>query len=58
MHHQNYLTDAIDQVSAWNLPDEEFAPAVNDLARLMAGLPYPENSFTPTALGPYAPLQF
>lgn len=33
-----YLQDAIDLVSAWEVPDEDFAQVVNDQARLMAGL--------------------
>ena len=35
---QNYILDALEIVSAWNLPDEDFAQAVNDQARLMAGV--------------------
>lgn len=58
MSHRNYLTDAIDQVSAWNLPDEEFAPAVNDLARLMAGMPGPECASMLANFNPYTSLQF
>ena len=33
-----YLAEAIEIVSAWDLPDDEFAAAVNSQARLMAGL--------------------
>jgi hypothetical protein len=32
------LSDAIEAVSAWDLPDEDFADSVNDRARLMAGI--------------------
>ena len=35
---QNYILDALEIVSAWNLPDEDFAQAVNAQARLMAGV--------------------
>ena len=37
MHYQDYLSDALEIVSAWDLPAEEFDDAVNDQARLMAG---------------------
>ena len=32
-----YILQALEMVSAWNIPDEDFAQAVNDQARLMAG---------------------
>ena len=38
MDYENYILDALEMVMAWELPDEEFADAVNDQARLMAGL--------------------
>ena len=38
--YEDYLIDALDMVSAWDLPDEDLAEAVNAQARLMAGLPY------------------
>ena len=38
MDYENYIIDALEMVMAWELPDEEFADAVNDQARLMAGL--------------------
>ena len=34
----DYILDALEMVSAWNLPDDELADAVNAQARLMAGL--------------------
>jgi hypothetical protein len=34
-----YLSDAIEMVSAWDLPEEDFADAVNAQAKLMAGIP-------------------
>ena len=37
--YENYLIDALDMVSAWDLPDEDLADAVNRQARLMAGIP-------------------
>ena len=33
----NYLMDAYELVSAWELPDEDFAAAVRQQALLMAG---------------------
>ena len=38
MHTEDYILDALDLVSAWNLPDDELADAVNAQARLMAGV--------------------
>ena len=34
----DYILDALEMVSAWDLPDEDLADAVNDQARLMAGI--------------------
>jgi hypothetical protein len=33
-----YLLDAVATVSAWDVPEDEFASAVNAQARLMAGV--------------------
>ena len=38
MNHENYILDALEIVSAWDLPDEDLADAINDQARLMAGI--------------------
>ncbi|MHC4799672.1 MAG: hypothetical protein ACYTF1_23810 [Planctomycetota bacterium] len=38
MNQQDYILDAVEIVSAWDLPEEELADAINDQARLMAGL--------------------
>lgn len=38
MQYEDYLTEAIDMVSAWDIPDEDFAQALNDQVRLMAGM--------------------
>ena len=35
---QNYIIEALEIVSAWNLPEEDLADAVNAQARLMAGI--------------------
>ena len=37
--YQNQLLDAVEAVSAWDLPEEDFADAVNAQARLMCGVP-------------------
>jgi len=34
----DYILDALEMVSAWDLPDEDLADAVNAQARLMAGV--------------------
>jgi hypothetical protein len=38
MNQQDYILDAVEIVSAWDLPEEELADAINNQARLMAGL--------------------
>ena len=38
MHYENYLPDALEIVSAWDVPDEDFTQVVNDQVRLMAGV--------------------
>jgi hypothetical protein len=35
---EDYIHDALEMVSAWDIPDEEFVDAVNAQARLMAGV--------------------
>jgi len=35
---QDHISEALEIVSAWNIPDEDFADAVNDQAMLMAGV--------------------
>ena len=46
MHIEDYIPEAIEMVSAWDIPDEEFADTVNEQARLMAGIqpdePWPD----------------
>ena len=39
MHTEDYILDALDMVSDWDIPVEDFADAVNAQARLMAGIP-------------------
>jgi hypothetical protein len=38
MNQQDYILDALEIVSAWDLPENQLADAVNDQARLMAGI--------------------
>ena len=38
MHIEDYIIDALEIVSAWDVPEEDFADAVNDRAMLMAGV--------------------
>ena len=38
MNQQNQILDALEIVSAWDLPEEELADAVNDQAALMMGV--------------------
>jgi hypothetical protein len=38
MHTEDYILDALEMVSAWDLPDEVFVDAVNSQARLMTGV--------------------
>ena len=37
-----HLMDAVETVSAWDLPEEDFADAVNAQAKLMLGVPSDE----------------
>ena len=39
MNYHDYLREALEMVLAWDLPEAELADAVNDQARLMAGVP-------------------
>jgi hypothetical protein len=38
MNIENHFLDALEIVSAWDVPEEELADAVNDRAMLMAGV--------------------
>jgi hypothetical protein len=57
MNHENYINEALEIVSAWEVPEEDFAQVVNDQARLMAGMDL-ELSGDPAVTSPYSPLQF
>ena len=54
--HEDYIPDAIQMVSAWEVPEEDYARVVNDQARLMAGMDLgPPGSIPVTS--PYSSLQ-
>ena len=57
MNCEDYIQDAFEIVSAWDLPDDELPDAVNAQARLMAGIPL---DYTPPTVIPnaYTALQF
>ena len=57
MNYEDYIADALDMVSAWDLPESEFTDAVNAQAKLMAGqgLEYILDNAMPS---PYAALRF
>jgi hypothetical protein len=38
MQFEDYIPEALEMVSAWDIPDEQLADAVNAQARLMAGI--------------------
>ena len=38
MHLEHYIADALELVSAWDVPDDDFVNVVNAQARLMAGI--------------------
>ena len=47
MHIEDYIPEAIEMVSAWEISDEDLAQAINDQARLMAGI-HPDESWPET----------
>lgn len=57
MNHEDYILDALEMVSAWEIDPEHFSQAVNEQARLMAGLNL-EPSIDPAQQTPYASLRF
>ena len=54
---QDYIQEAISMVDSWDLPEKDFAQAVNDQARLMCGLNLELSGDLPPA-SPYAALHF
>ncbi len=57
MNIEDYLQDAIELVNAWEIPEENFAQAVNDQALLMCGMNLDISSDLPPC-SPFAILQF
>jgi len=57
MNYEDYIPDALILVSAWEVPEENFAQAVDDQARLMAGLHLEPSGDIP-ASSPYHALRF
>ena len=39
MSYEDYVITALMVVSAWDIPDEEFAQVVTDQAKLLSGMP-------------------
>jgi hypothetical protein len=54
---ESYISDAMDMVSAWEVPEEDFAQVVNEQAGLMAGIEFDASTDIP-ATNPYAALRF
>ena len=57
MDYQQYIADALEIVSAWEIPEENFAQAVNDQAKIMAMTDI-ELSGLDNFASPHSPLQF
>ena len=57
MDYQHYIADALEQVSAWEIPEEDFANAANNQAKIMAMTDIELSGFDDFA-SPYTPFQF
>lgn len=57
MDYQQYIPDALEMVSAWEIPEEDFAQAVNDQAKIMAMTQFELSEFDDITC-PYSPLHF
>ena len=57
MDFEDYIQDAIALVDCWDPPAEDFAQAVNDQARLMAGMGLEPSTDIPVD-SPYSSLRF
>jgi hypothetical protein len=55
--YEDYIQDALEMVSAWEVPEEEFSEAVMGQARIMAGLNL-EPAYSDPLPSAYSPLQF
>ena len=54
---EDYIQDAIELVDAWEVPESDWANAVNDQARIMAGMDLELISDIPVT-SPYHVLRF
>ena len=54
---ESYIEDAVQQIAAWEIPESDYAAAVNAQARIMAGL-HLEPSWDLPLDDPYQPLLF
>jgi hypothetical protein len=57
MDYESYIADALKMISGWEIPEEDFAQAANDQARLMCGIDL-EPSSDVSLTSPYAALRF
>ena len=57
MEYQHYIAVALEMISAWELPEEDFARTVNDQAKIIAGMDLELSSLDDYG-SPYTPLQF
>ena len=57
MNYEDYVADALDMVAAWEVPEQDFAQAVNDQARLMCGMNLEPSSDLPLTSA-YTALRF
>ena len=57
MNYEDYIADALELVSAWEVSEECFAQVVNDQARLMCGMNLEPSSDLPLTSA-YTALRF
>ena len=57
MNYQDYIEQAINHTSAWDLSDEELPDAINQQARLLAGIDW-DIGDTQLSLQVYTALRF
>jgi hypothetical protein len=56
---EDYIAEALEMVSAWEIRPEDLAQVVNDQAKIMAGLDLALDLINDTLLDdPHQPLQF
>jgi hypothetical protein len=57
MNYEDYIQDAINLIDAWEVPEADWATAVNEQARIMAGLNLEPSTDIPVT-SPYHALRF